>query len=189
MTEIQDWDLVKRAQNGDMRAFTQLVDRYQSAVVHFCERMLGQSGPGEDLAQECFVRLYRHLHRLEPQARFTTVLFGIARNLTLNALRDAKRRGLHLSVPLDEAYTTHSSEPSPSSMAYSHELKHLILQALDRLRPEHKDILLLREFEGFDYEELAQILGCKKGTIKSRLARARECLRKELTAIGVVPHE
>ncbi len=189
MTDEQDWELVKRAQDGDMQAFSRLVERYQSAVIHFCERMLGQRNQGEDLAQECFVRVYRHLHRLTPQARFTTVLFGIARNLTLNALRDAKRRGQHQSVSLDEAFYLHSSEPSPVSRTYSSELNARIHQALDRLRPDHKEILLLREFEGFDYEELARVLGCKKGTVKSRLARAREALRQELTTMGVVPNE
>lgn len=189
MTDLVDWELVRRAQRGDMQAFTQLVERYQSAVIHFCERMLGQKELGEDLAQECFVRVYRHLPRLTPQARFTTVLFGIARNLTLNALRDAKRRGQHQSVPLEDLYSLQSSEPSPFSRTYSNEVYALIYQALERLRPDHKEILLLREFEGFDYEALAQMLHCKKGTVKSRLARARECLRQELVTLGVIPNE
>ena len=91
--DMQEWPLVERAQQGDTEAFTLLVRRYQQPVIHFCYRMLASAQDAEDVAQETFVRLYRYLDRLQPDAKFSTVLFGIARNLTLNHLRDTKRRG------------------------------------------------------------------------------------------------
>lgn len=78
MSDADDWALVERARGGDMPAFASLVRRYQTPVIHFCQRMCGSLPDAEDLAQESFVRLYRHLPRLQPKARFSTVMFGIA---------------------------------------------------------------------------------------------------------------
>ena len=88
-----DWDLIAQAKLGDMDAFAELVARYQRPVVHFCQRMVGSRQDAEDIAQDSFVRVYRYLDRLEPAAKFSTLLFGIARNLALNFIRDSGRRG------------------------------------------------------------------------------------------------
>ena len=93
MSETADWDLIEKARSGDMAAFAELVRRYERPVVHFCQRMIGSREDAEDLAQDSFVRVYRYLDRLTPTAKFSTLLFGIARNLTLNFIRDSGRRG------------------------------------------------------------------------------------------------
>jgi len=103
MSEVGDWDLVARARSGDTAAFAELVRRYQTPVIHFCLRMTGSIQDAEELAQDTFVRVHRYLARLTPRARFSTLLFGVARNLTLNFLRDAKRRGRGRTLPLDAA--------------------------------------------------------------------------------------
>mgnify|MGYP001012871027 CR=1 FL=1 len=84
MRDLDDWALIARAQSGNTEAFATLVRRYQTPVIHFCYRMVGSRQDAEDVAQEVFVRLHRYLARLAPQAKFSTVLFGMARNLTLN---------------------------------------------------------------------------------------------------------
>ena len=102
MQDLDDWALVARAQSGDSDAFAVLVRRYQAPLIHFCYRMAGSRQDAEDIAQEVFVRLHRYLARLNPHAKFSTVLFGIARNLTLNYLRDMARRGRGRTQPLDQ---------------------------------------------------------------------------------------
>ena len=93
VSEPSDWDLVAQARDGDMESFAELVKRYERPVVHFCQRMVRSREDAEDLAQETFVRVFRYLDRLTASAKFSTLLFGIARNLTLNFIRDSGRRG------------------------------------------------------------------------------------------------
>lgn len=187
--ETQDWELVERAKNGEMGAFAELLKRYQVPLVHFCQRMIGSLQDAEDVAQECFVRLYRILPQLKPKAKFTTVLFGIARNLTLNAIRDAERRGRSKTISLAgdiERGEWHLPDETqdPRRAAELGELEQRIQRALLTLAPEHREVILLREVEQMDYEEIARVTGTLVGTVKSRLSRAREQLRLRLMELG-----
>jgi len=184
MSEIDDWDLVAQAQAGDIRAFARLVERYQTPVVHFCQRMVGSAQDAEDLAQESFVRLHRHLARLQPQARFSTVLFGIARNLALNHLRDGRRRGRNQAQPLDERPHADNRQYEPDQQARLQEIARALEAGMAALSEEHREVLLLRELQGLDYDNIARVVGCRKGTVKSRIARAREQLRLRLIELG-----
>ncbi len=183
MREVDDWELVAQAQAGDMAAFAALVRRYQAPVMHFCRRMVGSPQDAEELAQECFVRLHRHLRRLQPRARFSTMLFGIARNLALNAVRDASRRPAH-APPEELGRPVPDTAASPERRAQVREIESALEQGLAMLSPEHREVILLREFQGMDYETMARVLRCRKGTVRSRLARAREQLREHLIALG-----
>ena len=188
MNEPSDWHLVAQARSGDMEAFAVLVRRYEKPVVHFCYRMIGSLQDAQDIAQDSFVRVYRYLDRLKPDAKFSTVLFGMARNLTLNFLRDSGRRGRGRT----ESMTRHDeterlledSSRRPDQAARLKEIEGLIEQALDLLSPEHKEILMLRELQGLEYDAIATVIRCRKGTVKSRLARAREQLRLRLIELG-----
>ena len=184
MYDVDDWELVARAQAGDAEAFAALVRRHQNPVIRFCQRMTRSVPDAEDLAQETFVRLHRHLHRLRPDAKFTTALFGIARNLTLNFLRgQARRAWFWRSAPeFAEIPAPKSAEPSESLRVS--EIESALESAIARLTPEHREVLLLREFEGLDYEAIARVTGCRIGTVRSRLSRAREQLRVHLEALG-----
>lgn len=184
MNDDSDWTLVAQAQAGEEAAFAELVRRYQGRVVQFCFRMAGSAQEAEDLAQECFVRLYRHLYRLAPQAKFSTLLFGIARNLALNALRDARRRERVIAPLQENEYTARSAGRLPDETAHLKELDAAIQRGLAALTPAHREILVLREFNGLDYDAIAEVIGCRKGTVRSRLARAREQLRDVLRNTG-----
>jgi len=184
MHDVDDWELVARAQAGDKDAFAELVRRYQNPVIRFCQRMTGSLEDAEDIAQESFVRLYRHLRRLQPRARFSTVLFGIARNLTLNYLRDAKRRGRGRTQPLDVQPLEDPETGRPDSRARLREIEAVLAQAIAMLSEDHREAILLREAEGLDYDSIARIVKCRKGTVRSRLARAREQLRLRLEELG-----
>lgn len=182
--EPRDWELVARAQTGDQHAFTELVRRYERPVLHFCMRMVASYEDAEDIAQNCFVRLYRALPRLREEAQFSTVLFGIARNLALNALRDAKRSGRHHAAPLEDRPVAGSALDRPERQARVREIESTLEAAIADLSPEHREVLLLREVHGMDYEAIARVLRCRKGTVRSRLARAREQLRRRLIELG-----
>lgn len=177
MRDLDDWALVARAQSGDSDAFALLVHRYHAPLIHFCYRMAGSRQDAEDIAQEVFLRLYRYLNRLNPQAKFSTVLFGIARNLTLNYLRDMKRRGRGRSISLEGQPELESTYGRPAHDARLKEIESQVEAAMAKLSPEHRMIILLREMQGMDYDGIAEVLQCRKGTVKSRLARAREHLR------------
>jgi len=184
MHEVDDWELVARAQTGEVEAFSLLVRRYQGPVIHFCQRMTGSQEDAEDLAQEAFVRLHRYLRRLQPRARFSTVLFGIARNLTLNFLRDAKRRGRGRAVPIEGRPLPDTASGQPDQRARLHEIEAVLEQGIAMLSADHREVLVLREIQGLDYESIAQVVRCRKGTVRSRLARAREQLRRHVQELG-----
>jgi RNA polymerase sigma-70 factor, ECF subfamily len=188
MKDESDWELVARARTGEMDAFALLVQRYEQPAIHFCLRMVGSFEDAEDLAQEAFVRVYRHLARLKPEAKFSTVLFGIARNLTLNHLRDGRRRGRDMAQSLthdDESERlVADDERRPDRQARLQEIETLIAQALERLSPDHREMVILRELQGLDYEAIAEITNTPKGTVKSRLARARCQLKLQLEELG-----
>src|SRR5690606_18505684 len=118
------------------------------------------------------------------QAKFSTVLFGIARNLTLNHLRDAARRGRGKTQPLDAAPAMPAAGTAPDHQARLREIEAALSAGIAQLSPEHREVLLLREMQGMDYDAIAHVLGCRIGTVKSRLARAREQLRQRLVAMG-----
>src|SRR5690606_23745035 len=118
------------------------------------------------------------LERLRPEAKFSTVLFGISRNLTLNYLRDAKRRGRGKTDPLTRSDGAElplaDPAPSPDVAVRVEETRDLIQRGLALLSAEHREVLLLREAQGLDYDAIAEVIGCRKGTVKSRIARARD---------------
>jgi RNA polymerase sigma-70 factor, ECF subfamily len=185
MPHVDDWELVARARSGEVEAFAELVDRYQGPVIHFCRRMITSKEDAEDLAQETFLRLYRALDRIAPKAKFSTLLFGIARNLTRNFIRDGKRRGHDRVLPLEKADPVRADAVNrPDRRAHGGEIAALIEEALAQLSPEHREILILREIEDQDYESMAEILGCRIGTVRSRLARAREQVRQHILELG-----
>ena len=188
MGEPNDWELVDRARSGDLDAFAELVRRYQVPLVNFCRRMIGSQEDAEDVAQDSFVRVYRYLDRLRPDAKFSTVLFGMARNLTLNFLRDAGRRGRGITRSMTREDETdcpiEDDAQRPDRAARLREIESLIERGLAMVSHEHREILLLREVQGLDYDAIAEVLKCRKGTVKSRLARAREQLRVRIVELG-----
>ena len=183
-----DWELVARAKAGDMDAFAELVTRYERPVVHFCQRMVGSRQDAEDIAQESFVRVYRYLDRLAPAAKFSTLLFGIARNLALNFIRDSGRRGRGVTRSLtsddQQEQLIEDEHLRPDRSARLKEIEEMIESGLALLSPEHREVLVPRELQGMDYSSIAKVVKCRKGTVKSRIARAREQLRLHMEELG-----
>ena len=179
---VETNELVARHLSGDARAFGELVGRYHGRLLNFTHRMIGDRERAEDLVQEAFIRVSRHLHRFDPSKKFSTCVYTIASNLAKNELRSHRRSPLvfyqSARAPGDEDHSPLQYEDSrsrPDDMFAGRQLKELVEATLARLSPQYRQVLVLREFEGRSYEEIAEIAGCNLGAVKSRLHRARAC--------------
>ncbi|HOK08558.1 MAG TPA: sigma-70 family RNA polymerase sigma factor [Candidatus Hydrogenedens sp.] len=189
MRSLEDWELVALAKQGNNEAFDNLIQRYKNQIYTLCFYLTRDTHNAEDLVQETFIRIYKNINRIDPKAQFKTFIFTIARNLALNQLRNDQRKKNFL-VRLFERWNYNHKEKnnSPSSLTYSEskELIDIVQECMLELSPEYKEILLLRETQGLDYESIAEVLGCRIGTVRSRLARARAELRKKIKEKGVL---
>ena len=180
LKQLDDSGVVAAFLAGDRRAFTELVERYQNRLLNFVYRTTGDRERAEDLVQETFIRVYRHLHRFDQSKKFSTWVYTIASNLAKNELRNRSRNPLVLfqmfrrsdeseSRPLEWEDNTYR----PDDLFRKRHLKGLVDAAVDRLPEHHRTVFVLREMEGKTYEEIADITGANLGTVKSRLNRAR----------------
>jgi RNA polymerase sigma-70 factor (ECF subfamily) len=185
---------VARFLGGDESAFEPLVIRSEAEIFRLARRMLGNNEDALDATQETFLRAFRGLRSFRGEAAFRSWLIGIAINVCRNKRGSAAARARNLSVPLvDEdpetgAVVEHDladPRPSPEAAAHGAEIRQALERGLAALAAEHREILLLREMEGLEYDEIARALGCALGTVKSRLCRARAALRQALG--GLLP--
>ncbi len=179
-------DLIKAAQGGSREAFEELVQLYQDRVFTHCSHLANHNFDAQDLAQDVFVQAFRNIRSFRQEADFGTWLHRIAINLWINYCRKNKKA---IVLSLDEPLLMGDSElsrelaatqDSPLQVLERAELEDLLKRALDRIHPDYKTALVLREMEGYSYEEIASLVGCSLGTVKSRLNRGRKALLKEL---------
>jgi len=167
---------------GDPRAFERLVARYQVRLLNFVYRMIGDRERAEDLVQEAFLRVHRHLDRFDPARKFSTWLYTIASNLAKNELRNRSRSPLVLFQHFRQRQSEQESRPfeyedphsRPDDLYANRQLSELVDRTVARLAARHREVFVLRELEGKSYEEIAEIVQCNLGTVKSRLNRARQ---------------
>ena len=165
---------------GDPRAFEGLVARYQIRLLNFIYRMIGDRERAEDLVQEAFLRVHRHLDRFDPARKFSTWLYTIASNLAKNELRNRSRSPLVLFQHFRQRQNDQESRPledvhsRPDDLYANRQLSELVDRTVARLAARHREVFVLRELEGKSYEEIAEIIECNLGTVKSRLNRARQ---------------
>jgi RNA polymerase sigma-70 factor, ECF subfamily len=165
---------------GEERAFQELVERYQTRLLNFVYRTIGDRERAEDLVQEVFIRVYRHLHRFDRSKKFSTWVYTIASNLAKNELRNRSRNPLVLFQALkaswqDEERPLDFEDPAsrPDDLYRKRHLRELVEDSVAKLPEHHRQVFVLRELEGKSYEEIAEITSCNLGTVKSRLNRAR----------------
>ena len=178
---LTDSELVERFRShGEERRFYELVDRYEGRMVNFIQRTIGDRDRAYDLAQETFVRVYRHIDRFDTSKKFSTWIYTIASNLAKNELRNRSRNPLVLFQTLtsnwDDDHRPLQFEDSsmrPDDMYENRYLQELVERAAEELPPHHREVFILREMEGKSYDEIAEITGTRLGTVKSRLNRAR----------------
>ncbi len=188
----EERQLVKRCQAGDRRAFDEIICRYQKKVINLAYHILGNYTEALDLAQDTFIKVYVSIKKYRGQASFYTWVYRITVNLCKNKLKYRKRRGYYKKRSLDEPLELKegslkldlpADSPGPREALAEKEKRETIRQAIDFLEESHRMVLILRDREMFSYEEIAAVLKCEIGTVKSRLHRARQMLKEKLEGI------
>jgi len=187
LSDISDEELVTAHLEGRPGAFQHLYDRYRDRLVHFIIRKTGDPDRAQDLVQEAFIRVTRHLHRFDTTKKFSTWIYTIASNLSKNELRNRSRSPLVLFQKLENNwYDDHrpiqfeDSRMKPDDMYRRRYLRQIVEETVQELPEHHQLVFRLRELEGKSYEEIAEITGVNLGTVKSRLHRARNSFAQRI---------
>jgi RNA polymerase sigma-70 factor (ECF subfamily) len=184
---ITDKQLVERVQRGDKRAFDLLLLKYQHKIVGLVGRYLRDQDEVQDVAQEAFIKAYRALPRFRGDSAFYTWLYRIAINTAKNHLVSRSRRPPDTDVDVDVEEGIYQESLSdmvnPENSLATEQLEAVVYKAIDDLAEDLKVAVTLREFEGLSYEEIADVMECPVGTVRSRIFRAREAIEKKIAGI------
>lgn len=177
---LDDGALVSEYIGGQARAFDALVERYQTRLLNFIYRTVGDRERAEDLVQEVFIRVHRHLARFDRTKKFSTWIYTIASNLAKNELRNRSRNPLVLFQAITQGWEDEErplefedTSSRPDDLFRKRHVRSLVENTVAQLPKHHREVFVLRELEGRSYEEIAEITHCNLGTVKSRLNRAR----------------
>ncbi len=184
-----DENLVQRAKEGDVRAFAELMERHQTRIHHLCLRFLGDVGLAEDVVQETFLAAWNALSTFRGDSAFGTWVHRIAVNRSRNRLLSDRRRHREMHLAIDGADDDDDPplqlpDPTggPDAVLLGRQVDDVIQGALDRLDEEQRVVLVLRDVQDLSYEEIADVLSVPRGTVKSRIHRARAALSAILGA-------
>ena len=178
-----DLALVRRAKKGDYRAFDLLVLKYQSRVIATVFKYVKEKQLAEDIAQEAFIKSYKSLDSFREESSFYTWVYRIAVNTAKNYIVSSKRREEIIMTDLSEDnnyYPEKLDIDSPQDILNASELRDLIFATLSSLGEETRTALSLREFDGLSYEQIAEIVNCPVGTVRSRIFRGREMIEEKV---------
>ncbi|HEV3048698.1 MAG TPA: sigma-70 family RNA polymerase sigma factor [Longimicrobium sp.] len=188
-TSVSDHELVTRAQQGSEKAYRELLGRFQRPVFSIIYRMIRDREQAEDLAQETFVRVFNNIDRYDPRYKFSSWIFKIATNLTIDHIRrkeldtvsiDGSRNAVTAEQIEATSITIASPDENPEELLEAKELGEEIESAISKLRPEYRAAILLRHVDGREYQEIAEILSLPLGTVKTYIHRGRNELREQL---------
>lgn len=172
--EVEDRDLIKKARRGHVEAYNLLVSRWEKRIYNYILRLVGSREDAQDSTQDTFLKAYQSLGRLEDEGRFAPWLFRIAHNEAYSLLRKRRPEG---EMPAEIA------EGAERPRLFPVELRLAVEGALGRLSREQREAVVLKIYQGFKFEEMAQILDCPVSTVKSRLYTALELLKASLAPI------
>lgn len=180
-----DQQLVERVQQGDKKAYNLLVAKYQNKVANLVTRYVKNHSDVPDITQEAFIKAYRALPNFRGDSAFYTWLYRIAVNCAKNHLVSRARKPPGSDVEIADAEIYDSGEAlrenaSPEKLMLTHEIKSVIFKTIEQLPEELRTAINLRELEGLSYEEIAEIMECPVGTVRSRIFRARDAIDKKL---------
>jgi len=183
-----DHKLVLRVRNGDKKAFDLLVVKYQGRVASVVSRYVKDSHEVFDVTQEAFIKAYRAINSFRGESAFYTWLYRIAINCAKNYLQSRGRRPPSSDVDVSDAEHLVSAYhlkdiATPETIHYSNQLEQVIKRTIDQLPEDLRTALTLREFENLSYEDIAVVMACPVGTVRSRIFRARETIEKEINAM------
>ena len=177
---VEDADLIRQAGRGNVEAFNLLISRWEKRVFNYLLRLVNNREDALDLTQDVFLKAYQNLRKLEDAARFAPWLFRIAHNQACSMFRKRKPE-----ADVDEVRPESAEEgiTVAGSAVFPVELSLAVASALDRLSPEQREAVVLKVYQGFKFEEMAEILSCPVSTVKSRLYTALDLLKAELAPI------
>ena len=183
--EDVDAELVQRVQRGDKKAFDVLVSRYQYKITQLVSRYIKDPHEALDVAQESFIKAYRALPGFRGESAFYTGLYRITINTAKNHIATRARRPSDGEIDVEEAEQFESgsrlrNQETPEGLLMTEELANVIQKALNDLPDELRTAITLREFDGLSYDEIAEVMSCPVGTVRSRIFRAREAIEKRL---------
>ncbi len=178
--------LLERSKAGDIAAFEMLIEAYQKKIFNLAFRMIGNYDDAGDLAQEALIRIFKSISNFKEQSSLSTWIYRITTNVCLDEIRKKKNRKV---VSLDEEIHAEdgdmqrqimSDDPLPDELMEKEELRQIINSAIESLPEDQRLVITLRDIQGFSYDEIAKVLDCPAGTVKSRINRARFALKNVL---------
>ncbi len=179
--DVSDLNIINRIRAGDIQAFEEIVTKYRHRVYNLCRYMTGSARDAEDAAQDAFIKVYRSLEKFRDSGSFFSWLYRIAVNTCIDYRRKKVFESLFRSADGKEfTIETESNTPSPEESLESKQTGAAIERCLSFLSHKLRTVIVLNEIEGLSYEEIADVLNVSTGTVKSRISRAREELRRRL---------
>lgn len=184
-TNLLDAELVKRVQAGDTGAFDLLVQKYQHKVINLVGRFVSDHAECQDIAQDAFIKAFRAIGSFRGDSQFYTWLYRIAANTAKNHLASRARKSPNYAVDVEDAEHFEGESglkeyANPENLLLTDEIRATIFHAIENLPEDLKSAITLREIDGLSYEEIAQVMDCPIGTVRSRIFRARDVIDKEL---------
>lgn len=187
---VSDNEIIEDFKKGNLEVFSQLVERHYVKAYQIAYGILRSNEDAEEVVQDSFAKIHRVLNDFRGDSRFTTWMYRIVTNYAKNRYRWNKRRGSKQNFSIDApvpgkedsnlSFDLPGKEMNPQRGTSFNELEKGVYKHLDAISPLYREVLVLRNLEGYSYEDIAKILDCKIGTVKSRIARGREELRKRL---------
>ena len=176
---VEDADLISRVRRGDLEAYNLLVSRWEKRVFNYLLRLTASPDDALDLSQDAFLKAYQNIRKLDDPARFGPWLYRIAHNEAYSFFRKRRPETALRSLSGDDAPVERNPAPG-----FPMDLSLAVTAALDRLNPEQRDAVVLKVYEGFKFDEMAEVLGCPVSTVKSRLYTALDLLKTELAPVN-----
>lgn len=184
-TNLLDAELVRRVQAGDTKAFDVLVQKYQHKVINLVGRFVSDHAECQDIAQDAFIKAFRAINSFRGDSQFYTWLYRIAANTAKNYLASRARKSPGYTIDVEDAEhfdgeSGLKENSNPENLLLTDEIELTIFNAIERLPDDLKSAITLREIDGLSYEEIATVMDCPIGTVRSRIFRARDVIDKEL---------
>lgn len=187
---MEEKELIALCQQGDVNAFERLIAGYQKKVINAAYGMMGNPEDAYDIAQEVFLKVFQNIGKFHGQSSFSTWLYRVTSNVCLDELRRRKRRisdAVSLSPDEESDFAEiqiADKDAGPQEQAERSETRLAVQKAIDALPEDYRAVIVLRELQGLDYQQIADAMECSLGTVKSRISRARQMLKEKLINMG-----
>ncbi|MDI3533885.1 MAG: polymerase sigma-70 factor, subfamily [Thermosediminibacterales bacterium] len=187
---FNEQQLIKKCQEGNLQAFSKLVKLYEKKVFNIAYRMLGDYEEAGDVSQEVFLRIYKSIESFKGNSSLATWIYRVTTNMCIDQLRRKKGKQIYsLDEPIETDYgklypEAPDASDTPEEQVLKKDVQKLIKKSLEKLPEEQRIVIVLRDIQGFSYNDIAEITGCSLGTVKSRINRGRKALKDIIESDG-----